>query len=145
MWRDWPVGTVVIGTYCAYMEELDRTNPVPDYQVKISELETAWRFWERIEAMYLRSVSIGGATGLQIDAVVDDSKDLPTSKGVPLFPLPNGWFGLFSVDKSRIIVLEGRNKPALIFIESRLNDFEEFTEKANKVLETVEWQDNTLN
>lgn len=85
---------------------------------------------------------VGGANARRLDVVVDTSKNFPSTQGIPLFPLEDqNWFGVFKEDKSRIIAADIGNKTALIFIESRAENFDIFLSKAEEVLDNVSWED----
>jgi hypothetical protein len=84
---------------------------------------------------------IGGAEGVYFDAV---ATDLPEGYGnsVCLLGAPEGEELCISpTDKIRFIVLEDMNgEPVTIMLQIRAVDFEEFLPRAQKVLETVEWE-----
>ena len=88
------------------------------------------------------TMSIGGVKGVYFDAV---ATDLPEDYGKKVCPLgsPGGEeFCISPPDKVRFIVLEDVNgEPVTIVLQIRAVDFEEFLPRAQKVLETVEWED----
>jgi len=98
-------------------------------------------------------VSVGGVEGVYFDAVMttlpegydasayeDPSK--PTKKALSLLSAPDGFVLCISPeDKVRIILLEDvKGEPLSIMVWSRAVNFEEMLPKAQKVLDTLEWE-----
>ena len=90
-------------------------------------------------------VSVGGVKGTQIDAVVADD--------VPTLECPGNCLGLFSIspeidwgvyekERVRFVVLEDvGGERVVVAVEAKAGDFEGFLPKAQKVLDSVEWED----
>jgi hypothetical protein len=89
-------------------------------------------------------VSVGGVKGTQIDAVVAD--DVPTSECpgncLGLFWIsPDDDWGVYEKERVRFVVLEDvGGERVTILVETRATDFEGFLPKAQKVLDSVEWE-----
>ena len=98
-------------------------------------------------------VSVGGVKGVYFDAIMttlpesydasaceDPSK--PTKKALSLLSAPDGFVLCISPeDKVRIILLEDvKGEPVSIMVWSRAVNFEEMLPKAQKVLDTLEWE-----
>jgi hypothetical protein len=91
-----------------------------------------------------KPTSIGGKKGVQFDAIVTPPVESPLCKGcvdLPLFHYSNGERSYVeNGEKVRFIVVEDvKGKTVTIFIESSPQGFEEFTAKAQKVLDSVKW------
>ncbi len=98
-------------------------------------------------------VSVGGVKGVYFDAVMTplpegydaaackDPMD-PTKKALSLISAPDGFVLCISAeDKVRIILLEDvKGEPVSIMVWSRAVNFEEVLPKAQKVLDTLEWE-----
>ena len=89
--------------------------------------------------------TIGGAKGVQLDAVV--AEDVPSSEcgnnclGLFMVTLEIPWV-VYEKEKVRFIVLEDvGGQRVTIAAEALAADFEEFLPKAQKVIDTVEWED----
>lgn len=91
-------------------------------------------------------VSVGGVSGQQFDAIASEPTDDPPycpEPCVPLFALSGGdsfWLG--KSEKYRFIVLEDvKGQTVTILFGGPAVDFEEFVPEAQKVLDTVKWED----
>jgi hypothetical protein len=89
-------------------------------------------------------VSVGGVKGTQIDAVVAD--DVPTGECgdncLGLFSISReiDW-GVYEKERVRFVVLEDvGGERVIISAETLATDFEGFLPKAQKVLDSVEWE-----
>ena len=99
---------------------------------------------------YLKSeepkpTSVGGEKGVQFDAIVASAPEYPECSGCPdvgLFHLSDGGTsGVEKGEKIRFIVLEDvKGQTVTIFVETTPVGFDEFTAKAQQVIETVEWK-----
>ena len=89
--------------------------------------------------------SVGGVKGTQIDAVVAD--DVPTSECgdncLGLFMLsPDIFEVVYEKERVRLVVLKDvGGERVTITAKTRAADFEGFLPKAQKVLDTVEWEE----
>jgi hypothetical protein len=88
--------------------------------------------------------TIGGVKGVQLDAVVAD--DVPTTEcgdtclGLFMVTLEISWVA-YEKEKVRFIVLEDvGGERVTIAVSAPAIDFEEFLPKAQKVIDTVEWE-----
>ena len=100
------------------------------------------------------SVSVGGVKGVYFDAVMTTLTEgydaaackedplKPTKKSLSLLSAPDGFVLCISPeDKVRIILLKDvKGEPVSIMVWSRAVDFEEVLPKAQKLLNTVEWE-----
>ena len=91
-----------------------------------------------------KPTSIGGKKGVQLDAIVTPPVESPLCQGcidLPLFHYSNGERSYVENGENvRFIVVEDvKGKTVTIFIESSPQGFEEFTAKAQKVLDSVKW------
>ncbi len=90
-------------------------------------------------------VSVGGDKGTRIDAVVAD--DVPTSECgdncLGLFMLsPDIFEVVYEKERERFVILEDVGGERVIIVaKTRAADFEGFLPKAQKVLDTVEWEE----
>jgi hypothetical protein len=91
-----------------------------------------------------KPATIGGVKGVQLDAVVAD--DVPASEcgdaclGLFVVTLEIPWV-VFEKEKVRFIVLEDvGGERVTIGVEAPAAGFEEFLPKAQKVIDTVQWE-----
>lgn len=91
-------------------------------------------------------VEVGGIQGVQFDTLVTEApEDYPQVCGGPcvnLFPLSDGGgWAFYEAEKDRVIVLEDvEGETVTILFGGPAVDFEEFLPKAQKVIDTVEWE-----
>ncbi len=97
-----------------------------------------------LETEQPQPATIGGVKGVQLDAVVAD--DVPTSEcgdnclGLFMVTLEIPWVA-YEKEQVRFIVLEDvGGERVTIAVEAPAADFEEFLPKAQKVIDTVEWE-----
>jgi hypothetical protein len=117
------------------------TNPAPDDMV-------AWlQQHPYLDAKRPQPVAIGGVEGKQFDVSVPKMpEESPPGCGGPCLPLfelaPGLSFAMAEGEKERFIVLEGvEGKTVTIAAGAPVEKFEVFLPKAQKVLESVEWED----
>jgi hypothetical protein len=98
-----------------------------------------------LETEQPQPATIGGVKGMQLDAVVAD--DVPASEcgdnclGLFMVTLEIPWVA-YEKEKVRFIVLEDvGGERVTIAVEALAEDFEEFLPKAQKVIDTVQWED----
>jgi hypothetical protein len=98
-----------------------------------------------LETEQPQPATIGGVKGMQLDAVVAD--DVPASEcgnnclGLFVVSLEISWVA-YEKEKVRFIVLEDiEGERVTIAVEALAGDFEEFLPKAQKVIDTVEWEE----
>ena len=103
-----------------------------------------------VDAEQPEEVTIGGVSGVHFDTVASPvPQEYPPDCGEPCVPLfaarggegPISNFGLFESEKLRFIVLDDvEGETVTIAVGGRAVDFEEFIPRAQKVLDTVEWE-----
>jgi uncharacterized protein YjbI with pentapeptide repeats len=93
------------------------------------------------------SVSVGGASGLQIGVVTDTSvpKNYPRDfcgeqPCIPLFPTTAGNYVSYVEWKERFVIVDVEGETVIIDAAAPEDKFAEFLPKAQKVLDTVEWK-----
>lgn len=90
-------------------------------------------------------VSVGGVSGQQFDAIASEPTDDPPycpEPCVPLFALSGDSFWLGKSEKYRFIVLEDvKGQTVTILFGGPAVDFEGFVPEAQKILDTVKWED----
>jgi hypothetical protein len=81
-------------------------------------------------------MSVGGVSGVRIDVT-------PTSENesgvVLLFPVEDTQFGSYVGSKDRLVIVDVEGETVVINVAAPAGKFDEFLPKAQKVLDTVEW------
>ncbi len=90
-------------------------------------------------------VSVGGEKGVQIDAIVAEAPKVPACPECPdlglIYESAGATWGVNKGEKLRFILLEDvKGQTVTIVEETSPVGFKEFTAKAQKVLDTVEWK-----
>ena len=119
-----------------------RITPMPDDLV-------AWlQNYPNLKSSKPQSVSVGGVSRMQLVVLVSSTpKDYSPScfygPCVVLLTMPvsGGTLRLYKGDKARMIVLKNvEGKTVVVIASTRADEFENFLPRAQRVLESVEWQ-----
>jgi len=94
-----------------------------------------------------KPTNIGGEEGVRFDAIVTGAVETSLCPGcvdLPLFRYSDGeTSGVEKGEKIRFIVVEDvKGKTVTIFVESTPQGFEEFSAKAQEVIDSVKWTDS---
>jgi hypothetical protein len=129
-------------------ENFDPSKPGELATVPVPEDMVAWfQAHPGFRAEQPEPVQVGGVSGVQFDTLVTEApEDYPPVCGGPcvnLFPLSDGGGWAFSeAEKNRVIILDDvEGETVVITFGGPAVDFEEFLPKAQKVLDTVKWED----
>jgi len=97
----------------------------------------------RLEVEPPSRVSVGGVSGQQFDAIASEPKEGPdfcSEPCVPLFYITDNNFWVGKSEKYRFIVLDDvKGQEVTIFFGGPAVEFDESLPKAQKVLDTVQW------
>jgi uncharacterized protein YjbI with pentapeptide repeats len=135
----------------------DPSNPSEQKEVPAPENVDEWVSWfqshPNLETSKLGPASVGGASGMGIDvALTSTPENYPQevcqgTPCVPLYPLGHGVFGEnMTIDsegynKYRFNIVDVGGETVVIHATAQTDKFDEFLPKAQKVLDTVKWQE----
>jgi len=125
----------------------------PSEPTKISAPENAkeWLSWfqrhPNLETSKPVPVSVGGASGMQIDVTASTPENYPRKvcsgePCVPLYPTNGAPIGVFPDvgGKDRYVIVDVGGQTVIINVTAPAGKFDAFSPKAQKVLDTVEWK-----
>jgi hypothetical protein len=133
----------------------DASNPSEQKKLPAPENSDEWLSWfqrhPNLDTSKPVPVSVGGASGMQIDVTVTSTpenypKDLcGQNPCVPLYPTSNGEVFARPSDagwKDRYVIVDVGGETVIINVSARAYQFDAFLPKAQKVLDTVEWSES---
>jgi hypothetical protein len=127
------------------------SNPSEQKKLPAPESAKEWVSWfqshPNLDTSKPVPVSVGGASGMQIDVTPsstpqnDPKKFCGEEPCVPLYPLSDG-SGIISSEgyKDRFVIVDVGGQTVLVDVAARADKFDAFSPKAQKVLDTAEWK-----
>jgi hypothetical protein len=125
----------------------DPSSPSEPTKIPAPENVDEWTSWfqrhPNLDTSEPVSVSVGGASGMQIDVLASSTPEnyprdiCGRQPCVPLLPP-----GIASAKdyKVRFIIVEVEGKPVVIAVAAQADKFEDTLPRAQKILDTVEWK-----
>jgi hypothetical protein len=132
----------------------DPSNPSEPKEVPAPENAEEWVSWfqshPNLDTSKPIPVSVGGASGMRIDVTASSTPEnysrtiCGRQPCVPLYPLSGGSAILSYEDwKYRFVTVDVGEETVLIDVAAPTDKFEEFAPIAQKVLDTVEWENSS--
>jgi uncharacterized protein YjbI with pentapeptide repeats len=128
----------------------DPNNPSEPKEVPAPETVDEWASWfqshPNLDTSKPLPLSVGGAPGKRIDVTANStSENYPRDycgeePCVPLYPTSESMIVSYDGYKERFVILDVGGETVLIDVAPPADKFDEFLPKAQKVLDTLEWE-----
>jgi uncharacterized protein YjbI with pentapeptide repeats len=132
--------------FASPLHVFDPSNPSEPKELPAPDNADEWASWfqghQNLETSKPSPVSVGGASGMRIDVTLSSTpENYPRHlcREEPCVPLYQG-IGSYADWKDRYIIVDVEGDTVVIDVSAPASKFEEFLPKAQKVLDTVDWE-----
>ena len=136
-------------TFTSPLHGFDPSNPSELKEVPAPQEVDKWVSWfqshPNLDTSKPVPVSVGGTSGIQIDVTTTSAlENYPQEQCIQpcvlLYPASESAIVSYEGSKDRFVIVDVGGKTVLIDVSAPTDKFDEFLPKAQKVLDTVEWE-----